>query len=187
MRRFPHNLRIARNPVGNRPQHLTPTAAGAYLAERLAGLSSSRAARDQWFANDLGVRVRSNGVDRARGQVQGATRPWLLINEGALPLPMRLDRVLVMFPGRGARRPTLIRRLRQLGTVRQLTTTRSRRDIFCVLVYRADHRDRVFRSVEDLGEPFIWDEILDEDRTVEAELWATLTREFAQDDALLSE
>ena len=185
MRKFPHNVRIARNPVGNRPQHLTRTAVGAYLAERLAGLSSSRVARDEWFANDLGVMVRSNGVDRARGQLQGATRPWLLINEGALP--MKLDRVLVIFPGKGARRPTLIRRLRQLGTVRQLTTTRSRRDIFCVVVYRADHKDRVFRSIEELSEPFIWDEILDEDRAVEADLWATLTREFAQDDALLSE
>lgn len=177
-------MRIPRNPVGNRAQHLTPTAAGAYLAERLAGLSSNRATRDEWLANDLGVRVRSNGVDRARGRLQGATRPWLLINEGALP--MTLDRALVIFPGRGARRPALMRALRQLGRVRQMTTTRSRRDVFCVLVYRADQRDQVFRAIEELGEPFIWDEILDEDRAAEAELWAVLTREFAQEDALLS-
>jgi hypothetical protein len=87
---------------------------------------------------------------------------------------------MVIFPGEGRRRLALTQTLAELGPVRQLWETRSRRDIICVLLYRRADRDEFFAAVERLGERFLWEEVIDEDRALEAEAWLELARRLAR-------
>jgi hypothetical protein len=96
-----------------------------------------------------------------------------------------LAKVYVHFPGSGRRRPALVEALRGLGVVRQVLVTRSRRDVVCILLCRAEDRDALFDAVEHLGEPFVWDDVLDEDRSIERETWIALSRRFAAAEDLL--
>jgi hypothetical protein len=131
------------------------------------------------------VRLRSNGVERSAGRAGSAVSPFVLVDEPRLPLD--LEKAYVHFPGAGQRRPDLIRALRNLGVVRQLLVTRSRRDVVCVLVFRRLERDQVFESLEKVEEPFLWDEVLDEDRAIERQTWLALCRRFAAAENLLEE
>ena len=144
---------------------------------------SARPERDAWLRNELGVKLRSNGVERAAPRATSALAPFVLIDEAKLPLD--LAKVYVHFPGTGQRRPALVEALRGLGVVRQVLVTRSRRDVVCILICRAEDRHALFDAVEHLGEPFVWDDVLDEDRSIERETWIALSRRFAAAEDLL--
>lgn len=160
------------------------TALAAYVASRLAGVGSDRRERDAWF-NALGLALRSNGVDRAAPRLGGAARPWLLVDEPALGIG--LEKALVTFPGAGRRRPRLVEALARWGVARQIVVTRSRRDVVCVLLYREKEHDALFSAIEGLGEAFISEELLEEDRGLEASTWAALARRCAADELLLND
>lgn len=174
---------MARPPVGIRAQPLSDTAIAAHVALRLAGVGSNRQAQAAWLKERLGVLVGSNGARRAGPRAAPALRPWVLVREGVLPLD--LETALVVFPGRGRRRDRLVRHLRELGPTRQLLVTRSRRDVFCVLLFRRQDREGVFHAVEALGEDFVWEEITHEDRALEGTAWMCLAQRIARDEALL--
>jgi hypothetical protein len=176
---------MARPSVGTDAQHLTATALAAYVAARLHGLPYNRAARGEWLRETLTSRLGSNSLDRVAPRARSATKSWILVDEARLALDV--VKRLVIFPGAGRRRPHLEAGLRRLGVVRQLLLTRSRRDLISVLVYDAPRGEEIFHSVERLGEPFLWEEILEEDRSIEATLWVELAKQFAADDGLLLE
>jgi hypothetical protein len=176
---------MTRTPVGTRPQPHATSAVTAHIASRLAGMGSSRGVRDAWLRDDLGVRLRSNGLDRAAARVRHAITPWLLVDERGVS--EELDTALVVFPGSGRVRPGLIAGLRSTKALRQLIVTRSRRDVICVLLFERRERDGLFATVEGLGEAFVWEEVLDEDRRVEAEVWAGITRRMAAREGLLED
>jgi hypothetical protein len=148
----------------------------------LVGGLSDRAARDAWLRNDVRVKLRSNGVERAAERAREAVSASVLVDEARLPLP--LEKTYAHFPGGGQRRPRLVAALARLGIVRQLMVTRSRRDIICVLVYLREERDAVFASLERLGEPFLWDEILQEERELERDAWVALSQRLAATEGL---
>lgn len=173
---------MARPPVGTRPQPLSTAAAAAHIASRLSGIGTSRQARDSWLQGELGLKLGSNGLDRAAQRVRPGTVPWLLVDEPSLD--MDLERALVVFPGEGRRRPDLIAWLRALGAARQILVTRSRRDVLCILVYRAFERERLFAAVEALEESFLWDDILEEDRRLERHMWTALAQRAAREELL---
>jgi hypothetical protein len=174
---------MTRTPVGTRPQPEAASAVAAHIASRLAGLGSARGVRDAWLRDELQVRLRSNGLDRAAARVRDAITPWLLVVErGVLEA---LDTAFVVFPGAGRARPGLIAALRSTQALRQLLVTRSRRDVICVLLFERQERDELFATIEELGESFVWDEILDEDRRVEVDVWVALTRRMAAREGLL--
>lgn len=165
------------------PQAQSRAALAAHIASRLAGTGSDRSARDNWLEHSLRVKLRSNGLDRAAQRSRDAIRPWLLVDEASADLV--LEKAVVVFPGSGRRRPTLLDQLRRSGAIRQIIVTRSRRDIVCVAVFRAGGRDEVFEAIEALGEAFIWDDVLDEDREIESRLWTDLARRLAAQESLL--
>lgn len=167
---------MARTPVGTRTQERSTTALAAHIATRLARVGTDRATRDAWLAA-LGTRVRSNGLDRAAARAGGAIREWVLVDEAALPI--ETARVVVVFPGTGRRRPRLLHALRTAGFVRQLIVTRSRRDVIAVLLFLSAERDAVFQAIEKLEQPFLWEDVLEEDREVEADAWRGLVRRAA--------
>jgi hypothetical protein len=171
--------------VGTRAQSLSAAAAAAHIASRLSGIGTSRQERDSWLKGNLGLKLRSNGLDRAAQQVRTGTMPWLLVDEPMLSLD--LERALVVFPGSGSRRPKLIARLEGLGTARQILVTRSRRDVLCILVYRTFEREGLFAAAETLGEAFLWDEVLEEDRRLEGSMWTALAQRAAGEESLLSD
>jgi hypothetical protein len=172
---------MARTPVGTTPQAQSTTALAAHIASRLAGVGSGRTDRDAWL-RALGTRVRSNGADRAAARAKHAVRDWVLVDESHLPVPV--EKAIVVFPGRGGRRPRLLKKLRELGCVRQLVLTRSRRDLIAVLLYLPDERDQIFGDLERLGQPFFWDDVLEEDRRVEAQAWEAIARRAAPKERL---
>jgi hypothetical protein len=67
---------------------------------------------------------------------------------------------------------------------RQLLVTRSRRDVICILTYWRTERDGLFSKLEALNEPFGWDDVIEEDRTVEARTWAVLAQNAAAREGL---
>jgi hypothetical protein len=174
--------KMPRPPVGTRTQGSTATALAAHIASRLCRVPSGRDARDAWLTRDLALKLRSNGLDRAASRAKPATRAWVLVDEKALPL--RLEKAFVVFPGDGRRRPRLMRGVGRLGAVRQIMVTRSRRDVICVLLYAEPEREAFFAAVELLGERFLWDDVIDEDRGVEADAWVDLVRRFARQELL---
>jgi hypothetical protein len=174
---------MTRPPVGLGPQAASRTAVAAHVASRLAGTGSSRSSRDTWLQKDLRVKLRSNGLDRAAQRTRPAIRPWLLVDEPRLDID--LEKAMLIFPGSGVRRPTLVGQLRASGVIRQLLITRSRRDVICIAVYRSGERDQVFQAIEAFGESFIWEDVLDEDRGLERRMWAELARRLARDERLL--
>jgi hypothetical protein len=109
--------------------------------------------------------------------------PGVLVDE--LQVPLSLEKAWVRFPGRGRLRPGLIAHLRRLGVVRQLVVTGSRRDVLCVLVYRAAERERVRAAVYALRQPVEWDEIIEEDRVMERAVWIALAQRLADAEGLL--
>ena len=173
---------MARTPVGTRPQPLAATAVAALIAARLAGLGSDRATRDAWLGDELGLKLRSNGIDRAAPRTRESMKPWVLVDENTIPIT--LHRVLVVFPGRGRARPRLVAGLRATQALRQLIVTRSRRDVICVLLHRPSERDELFAAVDALAEPFVWEDVLHEDRTPEADAWVALTVRLANEESL---
>jgi hypothetical protein len=173
---------MPRPSVGTRPQAESITALAAQIASRMAEVGSSRAAKDDWLQAS-GLALRSNGLDRAAARVRSLSRPWMLVDEAAPPLS--LERAAVIFPGRGARRPGLEAGLVGLEAVRHWFVTRSRRDVHAVLVYWPAEREKLFATVEGLGEAFLWEDILWEDREIEGRLWLALTRRFAAVEGLL--
>jgi hypothetical protein len=174
---------MPRLSVGTVAQPESEAALAAHIASRLVGGLFDRAARDTWLKSELGVKLRSNGVERAAGRARAAVSPTVLVDESRVPLAN--EKAFVHFPGPGRRRPRLVAALDRLGVVRQLLVMRSRRDVFCVLVYRVDERERVFQALEALNEPFAWDEVLDEDRRIERRTWAALSRRVAATENLL--
>ena len=168
---------MTRPPVGTVPQQISDSALAAHVASRLVGGLSDRRARDVWLREHVGVKVRSAGLERASERARSAVSPSVLVDESRLG--MSLDKAYVHFPGVGRRRPVLTRELTNLGCVRQLLVTRSRRDVICVLVYQRSERDEIFAALESLGEPFAWDEILEEDRAIEQSTWVALAGRIA--------
>jgi hypothetical protein len=130
----------------------------------------------------LGVKLRSNGLDRAAARARRATSPWLLVDESKLGLDLR--RAFLVFPGVGRRRPRLVARLKATQAVRQLMVVGEKRDIVCVLLFRRTERDRVLAEVKKVGAVFDWHDVEDEDRGLEANAWVSLTVEMAGDEAL---
>jgi hypothetical protein len=173
---------MARTPVGTRPQAIASSAVAAHIASRLTGLGSDRAERDAWLGRELGLKLRSNGLERAALRARPALTAWVLVDERRVPLDV--STALVVFPGRGRVRPRLIAGLRSTGSVRQLIVTRSRRDVICVLLHRHGERDHLFDAVDALGEAFVWEDVVEEDRAVEADAWTALTIRFAEEEAL---
>lgn len=165
------------------PQPQAGSAAAAHIASRLAGIGSARGARDVWLRDELQVRLRSNGLDRAAARVREAITPWLLVDEPAVS--EELEKALVVFPGAGLARPELLAALRSTEVLRQLIVTRSRRDVICVLLFERVDRDGLFAMLDGFGEAFVWEEILDEDRRPEADVWVGLTRRIAAREGLL--
>ncbi len=183
MRNSPHNSpNMTRPPVGTVAQDASEAAIAAHVASRLAGVASDRAARDLWLESS-GLRVRSNALDRAAPRARPGTRKWVLVDESTLPIDVQA--ALVAFPGEGARRPGLLNRLRRLGVVRQLMVTRSKRDVLGVLLFRVADRDALFAELEAWGERFYWDDLVEEDRRLEAGAWQELARRFAANEDLL--
>lgn len=110
-----------------------------------------------------------------------ALRPWLIVEERQLDL----EKALVVFPGAGRARPELTRFLRDTGAVRQLFVMRSRRDVICVLVFERADKDALFATIETTGEAFAWEELIEDDRTVEAEMWMALMQRAAMREELI--
>ncbi len=176
---------MTRTPVGTRTQPQAASAVAAHIASRLAGLGSARGVRDAWLRDELQVRLRSNGLDRAAARVRDAITPWLLVDERSLSGD--LDKALVVFPGVGRARPGLIAALRSTQALRHLIVTRSRRDVICVLLFERRERDRLFATLEGLEEAFVWEEVLDEDRRAEVDVWVGLTKRMAEREGLLDD
>ena len=174
---------MTRTPVGTRPQPEATSAIAAHIASRLAGLGSARGARDTWLRDELGVRLRSNGLDRAAARVRGSTAPWLLVDER--DISEDVDKALVVFPGSGRARPELIDALYATQALRQVIVSRSRRDVICMLLFARHERDELFATLEGLGEAFVWEEVLDEDRRTEVDAWMGLARRMAAREGLL--
>lgn len=174
---------MTRTPVGTRPQPHAMSAVAAHIASRLTGLGSGRGVRDAWLRDELHVRLRSNGLDRAAARVRDAITPWLLVDERGVS--DELEKALVVFPGAGRARPELIADLRSTQALRQLIVTRSRRDIICVLLFERRERNGLFSTLEGVGEAFVWEDVLAEDRRTEANAWAGLTRRMAAREGLL--
>lgn len=173
---------MTRRPVGNLPQDSSATALASYLASRFAGVPADRSSRNQWLA-DLKLAVRSNGLERAGAHASRAVAPWLLVDDDELPLD--LEKALITIPGTGRAREELLHALRELGAARQIIVTRSRRDIWCVLLYRRSERDGVFAAIERLADEFTWEDVLIEDRQVEVAAWLGLALRCAVDEGLL--
>lgn len=173
---------VSRPPVGMRAQARSLSALSAHIASKMAGIGSGRGERDSWLRDHLGLRLRANGLDRASRLAGEAVHPWLLVDE--FKLPLYLDKALVVFPGGGRDRRSLIEALRSTGMVRQIMVGRSRRDVFAVFVFERVARDALFRELDSLGEPFLWDELLEEDRRVELAAWIHLTKRLARDEGL---
>jgi hypothetical protein len=173
---------MSRPPVGTKAQDSSDTALAAHLASRLCGVQSDRTARDAWLKDRLDLKLRSNGLARAAPRARASTTAWTLIDESTLPLT--LEKAMVIFPGDGRRRPVLAEALASVGAVRQLVETRSRRDIICVLLYLPNDRDEFFGVLEALGERFLWEEIIEEDRALEADAWLDLARRLARAELL---
>lgn len=165
---------MAKPSVGNLPQQQSRTALAAHVAATLASVGTQRERRDRWISNTLGLSLGSNGLERAAARCADELQPWLLAEVAAAELEAECS--LVIFPGNGRARPKLLRGLRKTGAVRQLIVTRSRRDVVCVLLYALSERQRVFEEIDRLGEPMVWEEILEEDRQVEAIAWQTLAK-----------
>jgi hypothetical protein len=174
---------MARTPVGTRSQGESRAAAAAHVASRLTGVGTDRSRRDAWLSQQLGVKLRSNGLDRAATHMGDAAWPWLLVDEAKLDLG--LQTAFLFFPGSGRPRPRLIAQLKATGSVRQLMVLRSRRDVVCVLLFRQGEYERLFAAVETIGEDFVWEDILHEDRRIEADTWIGLTTQIARDESLL--
>ena len=175
---------MPRPSAGTVAQALSETALAAHVASRLVGRLSDRVVRDDWLERELGMKLRSNGVERAARRAQAATSPSVLVDERRLPLG--LEKACVRFPGRSRPRPRLVARLRALGVVRQLIVTRHRRDLVCVLVYRSAERDAVRAQLEALGQPLVWEEIAEEDRELERAVWIAMARRLAAAEGLLA-
>lgn len=173
---------MARPSVGILPQQDSRAAVAAHVASRLAGVGTDRARRDAWLGERLGVKLRSNGLDRAAGRARSATLPWLLVAESKLDLD--LQTALLVFPGKGRRRPRLLNALKGTGAVRQLMVLDGRRDVICVLLFRRTERIRLRAAVQAIGEDFRWQDVLDEDRQIEASTWMAMTVQMARDEAL---
>lgn len=171
---------MPRRPVGTRSQDKSLAAVAAFIASRLAGIGASE--RDAWL-NESQLAVGRNGLERAGAHASTAVRPWLLVDEQLLNL--ELEKALVLFPGPGRARPALLRSLRATGAVRQLFVMRSRRDVICVLVFEKVDKDDLFAAIESIGESFAWEELIEDDRTVEAEMWAVLMSRAAQREDLI--
>lgn len=173
---------MARPSVGILPQQDSRAAVAAHVASRLAGVGTDRAGRDAWLGERLGLKLRSNGLDRASGRARSATLPWLLVEVSELDLD--LQTALLVFPGRGRRRPRLLNALKATGSVRQLMVLDGRRDVICVLLFRRTERIRLRVAVQAIGEEFRWQDVLDEDRRIEANTWIEITIAMARDEAL---
>jgi hypothetical protein len=171
---------LARPPVGTRSQEKSLTAVAAFIASRLAGVGVER--RASWL-QEARLAVGRNGLERAAAHASAAVKPWLLVEESQLGL--ELEKALVLFPGHARARPELTRFLRQTGALRQLLVMRSRRDVLCVLVFHRDDRDALFESIESTGESFIWEELIEDDRTVESAMWRALMQRAAVREALV--
>jgi hypothetical protein len=142
----------------------------------LARVGTERKARNRWISGTLGLSMRSNGLERAAARYTERLRPWLLADVEAGELGAECS--LVVFPGSGRARPLLLRGLRRTGAVRQLMVTRSRRDVICVLLHPVTERARLFEEIDRLGEPMVWEEVLEEDRQIEESAWRTLARQL---------
>jgi hypothetical protein len=169
---------VSRSPVGTRSQDKSLTAVAAFIASRLAGVGVGQ--RDRWLA-EAHLVVRRNGLERARALVSPALRPWLIVEERQLGL----EKALVVFPGAGRARPELTKSLRETGAVRQLFVMRSRRDVISVLVFEPADKDALFATIEAMGEAFAWEELIEDDRTVEAEMWMALMQQAARREELV--
>jgi hypothetical protein len=62
---------------------------------------------------------------------------------------------------------------------------RSRRDVICVLVFERTDKDALFATIETMGEAFAWEELIEDDRTVEAEMWVGLMQRAARREELI--
>lgn len=167
---------MSRPSVGNLPQGASHSALAAHVASTLARVGTGRAARDRWLEEQLGLTIRSNGLERAASLCGDHLRPWLLVAKEATGTSV--ETTLVVFPGQGQGRPGLLAKLYGTGAVRQLLVTRSRRDVLCVLLHPAADRQRLFEQLDSLGEPMAWEEILEEDREIESIAWQTLAKQL---------
>lgn len=165
-------------PVGKLPQPLSRAALAAHVASTLARVGTERQTRDTWIRNTLGLSLRSNGLERAAGESTNDLHPWLLAD--ALSAKLGLEVSLVLFPGQGRPRPKLLRTLRETGVARQLLVTRSRRDVLCVLLHLPVDKNRLFEELDRLGEPMVWEEVLEEDRQIESIAWRGLAQRLGE-------
>ncbi len=156
------------------------TAVAAFLASRLSGVCARN--RTRWLA-ETRLAIGRNGLERAGTYAKAAWRPWLIVDE--LALNLGLEKAVVVFPGSGRARPNLLEALRQTRAVRQILVMRSRRDVIAVLVFPSVDKETLFMKIELAGEPFVWEELLEDDRIVEAEMWFALMRRAAEQEALL--
>lgn len=171
---------VARHPVGTRAQEKGLAATAAFLASRFIGVRAKQ--RERWLANEQ-LALGRNGIERAATRARGALRPWLIVDEPALGLG--LEKAVVVFPGSGRARPALLDALRRTGAVRQLLVMRSRRDVIAVLVFASTEKQALFAEVESASEPFVWEDLFEEDREIEADMWLALTHRAAKQESLL--
>jgi hypothetical protein len=171
---------MARPPVGTRSQDRSLAAVAAFLASRLAGVKADD--RTRWLG-EARLAIGRNGLERAATYVGTAWRPWLIVDEPALNLG--LEKAVVVFPGSGRARPDLLETLRGTGAVRQFLVMRSRRDVIAVLVFPRVDKDALFTTIESTDEPFVWEELLEDDRVVEADMWRALMHKAARREALV--
>jgi hypothetical protein len=170
---------VPARPVGTRSQDKSLAAVAAFIASRLSGVGAGK--REKWLC-DAGLAVGRNGMERAGTHAGSALRPWLVVDEAQLDLG--LEKALVVFPGLGRTRPELVSSVRRTGAVRQLFVMRSRRDVICVLVFQRIDKDDLFTAIEATGEAFAWEELIEDDRMVEAEMWTALMRRAAEREGL---
>jgi hypothetical protein len=171
---------VARPPVGTHPQAKSLAAVAAFLASRLIGVKTGK--RDEWLAGEQLV-IGRNGLERAGTYARSSLRHWLIVDEPALGLG--LEKAAIVFPGSGRARPELIEALRRTKAVRQLLVMRSRRDVIAILVFPGTDKEALFAEIESAGEPFVWEELLEDDRLVEAEMWLALMHRAAEQESLV--
>lgn len=104
-------------------------------------------------------------------------RTWKLVDESEIGLDV--EKVIAILPGVGTRRDDILDVLEQSGFARQILLGRSRRDIVCVLQFCREDKEDAFGLLESLDVPFSWDEVIAEDRAIEAENWISIAQSFS--------
>jgi hypothetical protein len=184
------------HPVGTTVQPRSRTALYAAIAATLEDVPKRRF--DEYFAS-LGLAIGRDGAEKAAsphravsqwklrrgrpGAVKpkktSALRPWLLVDERAL----LFERALILFDGKGRARSELVRALSSTPGIRQIIETGRRRDVVAVALFQGlVEREQLRARLEELDEPFFWEDIVFETHEPAIQTWKTIAQSAAAEE-----